>query len=227
MAQSKDYPLLPTPVKFNPALHYTHLSPATLNSNQLVLFKLRPTATDVGCLYLLRAVVTYLLSHGHNIAIQSTDQCMDNIRVLARLSFGQASSLKHHLTRNSNVIREIQSVQTSLQFPIRRHHVRSHQNDTNVDLSDLPFPTRVNKMCDTSCTLAHDCMTCRPPTTQPVFPSTTTAYLLINGTPYSSKIDIDLRHSSQDRQLRIYITERENWAPSTFHLVHWPTIQFH
>jgi hypothetical protein len=87
---------------------------------------------------------------------------MDNLGVLNRLAFGQASSLKYHLKRNSDVIREIQSVQTSLQFPIYRQHVRSHQNDTNVDLSDLPFPTRVNKMCDTSCTLAHDCETCRP-----------------------------------------------------------------
>jgi hypothetical protein len=37
------------------------------------------------------------------------------------------------------------------------------------------------------------------------------------------------RHRSQTqlpRQiLRIYITERKNWEPSTFHLVHWPTIQ--
>jgi len=145
----------------------------------------------LGCLYLLRAAVTYLLSHGHTIAIQSTDQYMDNLGVLTRLSFGQASSLKHHLTRNSDIIREIQSVQTSLQFPIRRHHVRSHQNDTDVDLSDLLFPTRVNKMCDTSCTLAHDCMTCHPPTNPPVFPSTT-AHLLINGKPQISKINTDL-----------------------------------
>jgi hypothetical protein len=116
----------------------------------------------LGCLYLLRAAVTYLLSHGHNIAITSTNQYMDNLGVLTRLSFGQASSLKHHLKRKSDVIREIQSVQSSLQFPIRRHHVRSHQNDDDVDLSDLPFPTRVNKMCDTSYTLAHDCATCRP-----------------------------------------------------------------
>ena len=102
----------------------------------------------LGCLYLLRAAVTYLLSHGHTIAIQSTDQYMENLGVLTRLSLGQASSLKHHpLTRNSDVIRKIQSAQTSLQFPIRRHHVCSHQNDTNVDLSDLPFPTRGNKMC--------------------------------------------------------------------------------
>ena len=79
-------------------------------------------------------------------------------------------------------------------------------------------------MCDTSCTLAHDCMICRPPTTPPVFPSTT-AYLLINGKPHSSKIDTDLRHSSQDRQLRLYITKREEWAPSTFYLIHWSTIQ--
>jgi hypothetical protein len=73
----------------------------------------------LGCLYLLCAAVTYPLSQGHTIAIQSTDQYMDNLGVLTRLSFGQASSLKHHLTRNSDVIREIQSVQTSLQFPIR------------------------------------------------------------------------------------------------------------
>ena len=113
----------------------------------------------LGCLYLLRAAITYLLPHGHTIAIQLTDQSMDNRGVLTRLSFSQASSLKHHLTRNSNVIREIQSVQISLKCPIRRHHARSHQNDTDVDLSDLPFPTRVNKMGNTSCTLAHDCMT--------------------------------------------------------------------
>ena len=74
----------------------------------------------LGCLYLLCAAVTYLLSQGHTIAsIPSTDQYMDNLGVLTRLSFGQASSLKHHLTKNSDVIREIQSVQTSLQFPIR------------------------------------------------------------------------------------------------------------
>ena len=99
----------------------------------------------LGCLYLLCAAVTYLLSQGHTIAIQSTDQYMDNLGVLTRLSFGQASSLKHHLTRNSDVIREIQSVQTSLQFPIRRHHVHSHQNDTNVDLSDPPFQPESTK----------------------------------------------------------------------------------
>ena len=95
----------------------------------------------LGCLYLLCASVTYLLSHGHTIAIQSTDQYMDNLGVLTRLPFGQASSLKHHLTRNSGVIREIQSVQIFLQFPIRRHHIRSHPNKIEVDLSDLPFPT--------------------------------------------------------------------------------------
>ena len=61
----------------------------------------------LGCLYLLRAAVTYLVSHGHNIAITSTNQYMDNLRVLTRFSFGQASSLKHHLKRNSDVIREI------------------------------------------------------------------------------------------------------------------------
>jgi hypothetical protein len=53
-----------------------------------------------------------------------------------------------------------------------------------------------------------------PPTTPPVF-SSTTAYLLINGTPHISKIDINLRHSSHDRQLRLYITEREDWAQAT------------
>ena len=79
-------------------------------------------------------------------------------------------------------------------------------------------------MRDTSCTLAHDCTTCRPSTTPPAFPSTK-SYLLINGKPHRSKIDIDLRHSFQDRQLRLHITEREDWAPATFHLVHWPTIQ--
>ena len=87
--------------------------------------KFEPTSTlraeaygYLGCLYLLRAAVTYLLSHGRTIAIPSTDQYMDNLGVLNRLAFGQASSLKHHLKRNSDVIREIQSVQTSLQFPI-------------------------------------------------------------------------------------------------------------
>ena len=145
---------------------------------------------------------------------------MDNLGVLNRLAFGQASSLK----RNSDVIREIQSVQTSLQFPIYRHSVRSHQNDTIVDLSDLPFPTQVNKIFNTPCTLAHDCESCRPPTTPPVFPSVT-ACLLIDGKPQSSKIDIDLRHSYQVRQLRTHITERKEWAPATFQLVHWLTIQ--
>ena len=148
MAPSKDYQL-PTPVESNLTLRYTtSSSPATLN-----LSNLQAKAYGyLGCLYLLRAAVTYLLFQGHTIAIPSTDQYMDNLGVLTRLSFGQASSLKHHLTRNSNVIREIQSVQTSLQFPIRRHYVRSHQNDTNVNPSELPFPTRINKMCDTPCT---------------------------------------------------------------------------
>ena len=63
-----------------------------------------------------------------------------------------------------------------------------------------------------------------PPTTPPVFPSTK-AYLLIDGKPQSSKIAIDLRLSFQDRQLRLHIIEREEWAPATFQLVHWPTIQ--
>ena len=62
-----------------------------------------------------------------------------------------------------------------------------------------------------------------PPTTPPVSPSTT-AYLLINGKLHSSKIDTDLRHSSQDRHLRLYITERKEWAPATLYLIHWPTI---
>ena len=63
-----------------------------------------------------------------------------------------------------------------------------------------------------------------PPTTPPVFPSTK-AYLLIDGKPQSSKIAIDLRLSFQDRQLRLHIIEREEWAPATFQLVHWSTIQ--
>ena len=154
----------------------------------------------LGCLYFLRAAVTYILSQGHTIAILSTNYYMYNLGVLNRLAFGQASSLKHYLKRNSDVTRKIQLVQTSLQFPIYRHHVRSHQ-DNNIDnLSELPFPTRANKMSDTSCTLAHDFKLCRPPTTPPAFPSTI-AYLLIDGKPHISKIDAEFRHSCQDRQL--------------------------
>ena len=145
---------------------------------------------------------------------------MDNLGVLDRFAFVQAYSLKW----NRDVIREIQSVQTSLQLPIYRYHVRSHQDDNIDDLFELPFLTRVNKRCDMSCTLAHDYESCRPPTTPPVF-SSTIAYLLIDGRPHRSKIDTDLRRSFQDRQLRTYITDREEWAPTTFQLVHWPTIQ--
>ena len=41
----------------------------------------------------------------------------------------------------------------------------------------------------------------------------------------SGEIDIDFRHSFQDRQLQLHITEQEDWAPASYHLVHWPTIQ--
>lgn len=104
----------------------------------------------LGCLYLLRAAVTYLLSHGHTIAIPSTNQYMDNLGVLNRLAFGQVSSLKHHLKRNSDVIREIQSVQTSLQFPIYLHHVRSLKT---TPLSTCP--TYLSQLESTKCATRH------------------------------------------------------------------------
>jgi len=173
----------------------------------------------LGCLYLLRAAITFLLQEGYQVRFPSTDHYMDNDGVLKRLAHGSAFAIKHHLRHHSDVIREIQAVQDTLPFRINRHHVKSHQHDDIDDITSLPLPALLNRTCDVSCTLAHSCPQCtKAPTQSPIFPSTK-VYLVLNNQPHSSKIDVLLRHSAQDKLLRAYIITKENWTPATMSLV--------
>ena len=179
----------------------------------------------LGTLYLLRAATTHLLLTYPTLPPHTIQQYMDNQGVLRRLRHTFHTSLKYHLLKHSDVIREIHSVERTLPFHIQRNHVKSHQADDIDDITELPIPLQVNKMCDTAASIAHDCSICTPPKQLPIFP-TTNAYIRLSPLHhYTSKIDIHLRHATQDAALLTYIISKENWAPHVSDLVHWHSIE--
>ena len=136
-------------MKMNNSFEHSHIQSKTdLHTFITSHSKAEPTSTlrveaygYLGALYLLRAAITFLLQQGYIVEIPITHQYMDNDGVLKRLKYGPATTIKHHLNRHSDVIREIQSVEATLPFPVRRHHVSSHQYDDIDDLEDLPLPS--------------------------------------------------------------------------------------
>ena len=178
----------------------------------------------LGALYLLRAGLNYLQHFGHPPPTTTIHHHMDNTGVLNRLNYGPAYAIKHVMSRHNDVIREIQAVESSLPLPIQRHHVKSHQQEDVTDLMELSPPVRINRMCDVACTIAHSCQHCTPPTTPPIYPSTST-YVLIDGYPYTSKLDTDFLYKRHSIQLKNYITEQESWHPTTFDLVNWDAVK--
>ena len=179
----------------------------------------------LGCLYLLRAAINHLLLTHPILSPYTIQHYMDNQGVLRRLQHTRHRSLKYHLLKHSDVIREIHTVEQSLPFTIQRNHVKSHQADDNDELSDIPLPLRVNKMCDIAADTAHTCSICRGPTSIPIFPSTTAYLRLSSMTIYTSKIDLHLRHAVHDAALLHYIQTKEQWTPAVSSLVHWDSLE--
>ena len=177
----------------------------------------------LGALYLLRAAYRYLTLHQQAFVHTTVFLYSDSLGLLRRLAYGSPQSIKHHLRPDSDLIREILQVQDDIPVSIKRQHVRSHQFDDTPDLQDLPISVQINRMCDTSCTLAHTCPSCRPRPTRPFYPSTR-AHLLIGSSPYSSKLPVPIRHALSDDLLQQYIMTKESWDKRVFDMVHWGSI---
>ena len=109
-------------------------------------------------------------------------------------------------------------------YTFLQQHVKSHQQDGVDDPTTLPLPIYINQSCDHSANRAHQCTHCPEPSPPPAYPSTH-AYLKFSTYILSSKLDLALRHKSQDILLLDHITQCGAWSSTIRHKVHWKAIQ--
>lgn len=113
----------------------------------------------LAALYLLRLLIQF-----HNVLFtgdsSNIDVYIDNQGVLKRLSYRADYSIGHVLATNSNLLRKIRNTETSLPFTFNRHHVKSHQFDSENDLTKIPLPNLLNKQCNMIAKAAYRCSTC-------------------------------------------------------------------
>ena len=120
-----------------------------INSSSLCTTKSSFQAKGLGylsCLYLLCAIIHYYCLLPSIAA--AINVYIDNKGLLQRLSYGPAWSIKHTISKNSDLNWEILNVEKSIAFYFNRNHVQSHKFDNEPDYDKILLPNFVNCCCD-------------------------------------------------------------------------------
>ncbi len=72
---------------------------------------------------------------------------IDNLGVIRR-SEEKPHSIWHYLKPDTYVLEEARTIQASLPVNLSILHVKAHQDDANVPLSDLPLSSQLNIQAD-------------------------------------------------------------------------------
>ena len=186
-----------------------------INSSFLCTTKSSFQAKGLGylsCLYLLHAIIHYyylLLNTAEAIKVY-----IDNKGLLQQLSHGPANSIKHTISKDADLIREILNIEESITFYFNRKHVRSHKFDNKPDYHKIPLPNFVSCCCDILADLAYSTME-NPLPENIIFPSTK-SYIIYNQVSITTNIHKHLIFATQDKLKQTYLMKKCKFASTSF-----------
>jgi hypothetical protein len=140
---------------------------------------------------------------------------LDNKSMIQRLSgYSQLETPKWNLRPDEDITKLAHLILKPI--PYQLIHVKSHQ-DSNKDISDLPFPAVINIMADQQATRQRSLMDKPDKTVQNLL----TAQLRINNMCITRDSEKWLLHSAGKIPLQHFYREKFGWSDSTFNAIAW------
>jgi hypothetical protein len=134
----------------------------------------------LACLYIYPALIRWFRLSHNGITASTIQAYIDNKAVISRLSNPSFKNLKRALQADFDITHETLQVLASLPSTIQQEHVKSHKYDNPGPNTYVPYPNRLNKLCDEDCTTAYQRPPCLTPPPTLSYPSTT-CFLIVGG----------------------------------------------
>ncbi len=127
-------------------------------------------------------------------------------------------SIRHYLKPDTDVLEEAHTVQASLPVDLSILHVKAHQDDTNVPLSDLPLSAQLNIQADCATLAAYNLSTSSEPT--PTIPLTG-ASITFGGKRITSNLASTLTLCLLYPHYGKRYCNKYGWHSDVFHSIAW------